>query len=661
MLRFFTILSVAFVGLCANAQLDAASSVMLHQKDAASRSDESDRPPFIPLIIKIDDDAALDDLLDVGATIWRRRDNLLLATVPSDKIDTAIKQGGILSAAASRPLSASLDVARTFGAIDAIHAGTGATASYNGSGVIAGMTDTGFDPSHPAFRGRVAQIHHYDLQQGIYLSALSQPEIEDWTTDDTENFHASHVAGILAGADCGNGYGGIAPGAEIVATTSRLTEAGILAGVEDIIDYAQSQGKPAVVNISIGSEIGPHDGTDLFCQYLSMCAEDAVICISAGNAGENNVCATAAFDDLTPRSFTVNRTPTGAVDGLVDIWSDDDTPFDIRLELYDFDTRDIIAASEWMRADATGANLLDSRIPGTESLVWGSVTYAGGVDTNNGRFNTALSFDVDRSETLAQAGPWSRYGITVGVRPSRAGQKVTAWCESSKLTLGHVPANTFRETTDGSISNLATAHGVISVGALCSRNITPGIDGTDLQWPYFTPGQIGRFSSYGTTADGRSLPMIFAPGAMVVAPYNSHCTLSPIPDAVASASTGGREYHWVACGGTSMSSPFVAGVAALWLEADPTLTPAEIAEIAVGTADNALVDTADPRRRAGTIDATAGLAEIARRSSLPSVDAPDSSHPQYFNLQGIPVANPTAPGIYIVKRGRSTKKIRIDG
>ncbi|MCM1317238.1 MAG: S8 family serine peptidase [Bacteroides sp.] len=661
MLRFFTILSVAFVGLCANAQLDAASSVMLHQKDAASRSDESDRPPFIPLIIKVEDDAALDRLLDAGATIWRRRDNLVLATVPSDKIDTAIKQGGILSAAASRPLSASLDVARTFGAIDAIHDGAGFAAPYDGSGVIAGMTDTGFDPSHPAFRGRVAQIHHYDLQQGIYLSALSQPEIEDWTTDDTENFHASHVAGILAGADCGNGYGGIAPGAEIVATTSRLTEAGILAGVEDIIDYAQSQGKPAVVNISIGSEIGPHDGTDLFCQYLSMCAEDAVICISAGNAGENNVCATAAFDDLTPRSFTVNHTPTGTVDGLVDIWSDDDTPFDIRLELYDFDTRGIIAASEWMRADATGANLLDSRVPGTESLVWGSVTYAGGVDTNNGRFNTAMSFDVDRSEILAQAGPWSRYGITVGVRPSRAGQKVTAWCESSKLTLGHVPANSFRETTDGSISNLATAHGVISVGALCSRNTTPGIDGTDLQWPYFTPGQIGRFSSYGTTVDGRSLPMIFAPGAMLVAPYNSRCTLSPIPDAVASATISGRDYHWVASGGTSMSSPFVAGVAALWLEADPTLTPADIAEIAVNTADNAIVDTADPRRRTGTIDAAAGLAEIARRSSLPSVDAPDSSHPQYFNLQGIPVANPTAPGIYIVKRGRSTKKIRIDG
>ena len=110
-----------------------------------------------------------------------------------------------------------------------------------------------------------------------------------------------------------------------------------------------------------------------------------------------------------------------------------------------------------------------------------------------------------------------------------------------------------------------------------------------------------------------------------------------------------------------MSSPFVAGVAALWLEADPTLSPAEIAEIATSTADRALADMSDPRRRAGTIDAAAGLAEIARRSSAASVSVEGNSRPQYFNLQGIPVANPTAPGIYILKEGTSTKKIVING
>ena len=663
MLRSISILAFALAVLCADARLDAASSVLLRREMAASRSDESDRPPFIPLIIKVEDESAIESLLEAGAKIWRRRDNLLLTTVPSDKLDIMIKQGGILAAAASRPLSATLDVARTFGGIDAIHAGTGLMTAYDGSGVVVGMSDTGFDPSHPAFRGRVAQLHHYDMQQGVYLSATSDTGIDGWTTDATDNYHASHVAGILAGAECGNGYGGIAPGAEIVATTSRLTEPGILAGVEDIIDYAASQGKPAVVNISIGSEIGPHDGTDLFCQYLSMCAEDAVICISAGNAGENNVCATADFDSLTPRSFTVNNTgsATGGVFGLVDIWSGDSEPFDVRLELYDFDTRSQIAASDWLRASNNSANLLDSRTAETETLVWGSVEAAGGLDANNDRFNTALYFNLERSDILAAAGPWARYGASIGVRPSHPGQKITAWCESSRLSLGHVSSNTFRETTDGSISDLATARGVISVGAICSRNTAPGIGGSDLEWPYFTPGQIGNFSSYGTTPDGRSLPVIFAPGAMLVAPYNSYCDLSPVPDDVASSSSGGREYHWVASGGTSMSSPFVAGVAALWLEADPTLTPSEIADIAVRTADNTLVDLSDPRRRAGTIDAAAGLAEIASRSSLSSVTADGDARPQYFNLQGIPVVNPTAPGIYILQKGTSTKKVMING
>ena len=167
MIRLITFLSLAFIGFWADARLDAASSVMLHSKEDVSRSDERERPPFIPLIIKIEDETAADDLLEVGATIWRRRDNLLLVTVPSDKIDIAIKHGGILAASASRPTALHLDVARKFGSVDAIHAGTAFSAPCDGTGVIAGMTDTGFVPSHPAYRGRVAQIHHYDMQQGI--------------------------------------------------------------------------------------------------------------------------------------------------------------------------------------------------------------------------------------------------------------------------------------------------------------------------------------------------------------------------------------------------------------------------------------------------------------------------------------------------------------
>ena len=42
---------------------------------------------------------------------------------------------------------------------------------------------------------------------------------------------------------------------------------------------------------------------------------------------------------------------------------------------------------------------------------------------------------------------------------------------------------------------------------------------------------------------------------------------------------GDRTYYYGAMQGTSMASPFVAGCVALWLQASPTLTPADITDI----------------------------------------------------------------------------------
>src|SRR5262249_15426385 len=84
------------------------------------------------------------------------------------------------------------------------------------------------------------------------------------------------------------------------------------------------------------------------------------------------------------------------------------------------------------------------------------------------------------------------------------------------------------------------------------------------------PGKGGffldRFSSRGPTADGRVKPDLCAPGYQIL------------------AARAGTVSGYVRYSGTSMATPFVAGLAALMREANPNLTPADVKDILKQTA-----------------------------------------------------------------------------
>jgi serine protease AprX len=117
------------------------------------------------------------------------------------------------------------------------------------------------------------------------------------------------------------------------------------------------------------------------------------------------------------------------------------------------------------------------------------------------------------------------------------------------------------------IGSPGSAANVITVGAMSDPR-TGSCSAGDPAGGWY----LAHFSSRGQTADGRNKPDISAPGQCITS--------------VSAGSTNG----YVALSGTSMATPFVAGVAALMLDANTTLTNANIKSKLQATAQNWRVD-----------------------------------------------------------------------
>ena len=112
--------------------------------------------------------------------------------------------------------------------------------------------------------------------------------------------------------------------------------------------------------------------------------------------------------------------------------------------------------------------------------------------------------------------------------------------------------------------NWGPATNTIGSPAAAAKPITVGAMSDCGETGYF----LARFSSRGPTADNRIKPDVCAPGVNI------------------NAAKKGTTNEYTIKSGTSMSTPFVAGTAALMLDANPSLTPAAIKSNLMSTAQD---------------------------------------------------------------------------
>ncbi len=143
-------------------------------------------------------------------------------------------------------------------------------AGFTGKGIRVGIVDTGIDPDHPDFAGRIAATKDFTGEG-----------------DRDNNGHGTHVAGIVGGtgAQSGGKYRGVAPDCSyIIAKVLRGDGSGMMSDVIAGLEFDAEQ-HAQVVNLSLGGGANC-DGTDaLSVACDSVWDQGIVVCVAAGNSG----------------------------------------------------------------------------------------------------------------------------------------------------------------------------------------------------------------------------------------------------------------------------------------------------------------------------------------------------------------------------------------
>lgn len=613
---------------CAATQLSAQSKlspgarhILASQGSAQARIAPAG---MIPAYIHLAPGAGVSALERLGVEVNLHCGSIVTARVPASALAAVAALDAVAyvqTATAVRPM---MDVARSAARVDQVQSGAGLPRAYDGTGIVIGVIDSGLDYTHPNFYNadrtqlRIKRVWEQAYEGGTppegftYGAEFATPEeILAAGGDNMTATHGTHVTGIAAGADTSLGdYHGVAPGADIVLVSLTGEEYANNVNFSDaiayIFRYADSVGKPCVINMSLGTQNGPHDGTSTFDVVTDAMQGPGRLLVGAiGNFGGTGLHVSKTFGGSradTLRTFVDFKDLTSYEGGTVDIWG---APgMDLKVNVLTYNTRrgELVDSFSLTVPAAAG-----SAAPEASKELQGSVGLTsafGEVSPLNGKPHVWLSSAVSSLR--------SGYELGFEVISSAAGT-VHAWADGNHTGLASNGLDGWAEGDDKcSPAEIGgTGHNVISVGAYVTRS-TFDTENSGPMTLEETDGDLASFSVSGPTADNRMKPDVVAPGCATASSLSSnYASISSLPIA-GYYEWNSTNYYYGFMNGTSMSAPFVTGVLATWLEANPRLAPADVRAILRETSvtDSFTGDIAGTGSNSwgyGKIDAWAGL------------------------------------------------------
>ena len=608
MRKFFLLLMALSMSLAVMAQdkLSAPTKVFLQQRaNAVAQAPDGQgtlaQPKAINGVEYVEcfitvDGSLIDEIEALGVLVTGKFTDFVAAQVPVDKIEAVARLKGVKQVGIARNARLKTDVAKGVVNADKAWDGTnyGLPQGFDGEGVVLGIIDDGIQFNHRAFLNsdgttRVKAVYMPNASSanggtratvdGVQLMGYqytTASQIGNLTCDDTGESHGTHTTGCAAGSQVGN-YAGMAPKADLVLAGcgASLTETAIVSSAKYIANYAKNVlGKPCVISISLGSDVGPHDGTSSICRAYADIAEQygAVFVICAGNEADYTGAAVKTLSsDNDYMAITHDIIYTGYT-GDCDIWNSTSDQLQVKVIVNG-------SESDWMT-----------------SGTYNNVSVQGSVDANNGRYNLYIRSSRDASYVIKGKG-----GNTIHVYTD---------CYYSQLGTGSISGYTATPgTSENSMCDDMCSPKVISVGAMCTRNTSNGSYGIN---------DIAYFSSYGVDCNGVNQPFITAPGHYVISSVNGYDSSQ---SSTWSTTFNGTTYKWGQMSGTSMATPVAAGVVVLYLQADPTLDVDRVKDVIANTA-TAYTNPASPamQRGHGIINALAGIEYILNNQG-PTINA----------------------------------------